>query len=521
MINLFAKRLLLSVQSPHELAKHLMSSSTTFSQFSPEISTILKSTAVECPAEDQNSVPQLTPISAMSSLITSEEIRERHQNLMKLIDKNSYVGHKPSIILVSASSRPHLADTRIPCTHFKQNSDFIYLTGLTTSQSADCVLALIGGHGEPLESIMFAPFGEQMKQLWDGSDLREQSPWINSICNDFRDISKLKDLMSTHSPSRQLFVSKSGFNQTNGNTNSSESCDKLNPILRNLLNLNSKTAILKMSPLLEQLRLSKSKAECNAMRRVCSIGSLAMANTMGWTNSLSQNTIVNEAHIAAKFEFECRFNGARNISFPIVCGSGQRSTIIHYGNNNQFCSPNDWVMIDGGCEDVDGYNSDITRSWPINGDFGVSRLRRDLHEALCEVQSELISAVSNDSMMTLDLLFKLMCTLLSKVLLDFNAFNITVSPQEAISLAYRLCPHHVSHYLGLDVHDCPSIPRNFTLKPGYCFTVEPGLYFHKSHAMIKPEFQGIGMRVEDDVLMNHSGRVEILTTGCPHKPNLI
>ncbi len=73
--------------------------------------------------------------------------------------------------------------------------------------------------------------------------------------------------------------------------------------------------------------------------------------------------------------------------------------------------------------------------------------------------------------------------------------------------------------LGLDIHDCPTMSRNLLLKPGFCFTVEPGLYFHKSH-IIKPEFKGIGMRVEDDLIINYDGQVEVLTKDCPHMPNL-
>jgi Xaa-Pro aminopeptidase len=184
------------------------------------------------------------------------------------------------------------------------------------------------------------------------------------------------------------------------------------------------------------------------MRRVCRIGSEAMLKTMVWTKSMSEDNLINESQIAAKYEFESRLNGAQKISFPTVCGSGQRSTIIHYGANNQFCGPKDWVLMDAGCEDVNGYNSDITRSWPINGNFRQQRLRHDLYEALCEVQRDLISALTADPMMTLDLLFRLMLSLLGKVLLDFKVLDISVSPQEASALAFKFCPHHVSHYLG-------------------------------------------------------------------------
>ena len=448
MNHLFRIRLLLE-KSNHIIAKKFLSSNS-FTQLSHEIRTEVKLTS----AEDKNQLlTDCSPISSMNSLIGSEEIRERQQNLMKLIDKSSYVGRKPNLILISGSSRQLMADTKIPSTHFKQNSDFIYLTGFTGNQSSDCVLALIGGNGEPIQSILFAPFLDSHQELWEGNDIREHSLWINSICDDLRDLSKLNQLIDSQIGCRQLFVSKSGLSngQTNGNqsANNTDSCDKLSSHLSNYLNLNTNLILHKVSPFLDQMRVIKSKSECNAMRRVCRIGSESMLKTMVWTKSMFEDNLINESQIAAKYEFESRLNGARKLAFPTVCGSGHRSTIIHYGANDQFCSANDWVLMDAGCEDVDGYNSDITRTWPINGNFNSGhRLRQQLYEALCEVQSDLISALSADPMMTLDLLFRLMCSLLAKVLIEFKVLDISVSPQEASALAYRFCPHHVSHYLG-------------------------------------------------------------------------
>lgn len=393
-------------------------------------------------------VCQRPTIPFLTSMVGSEEIRDRQHNLMRLINKSSYVGRKPNLVLVSGSTRPLIADTKIPSTHFKQSSDFVYLTGLSGPQSADCVLALMAGDSEPLEAILFAPFHNSNQQLWEGNDIREHSVWVNSVCDDLRDISLLKELIDSEVQSRQLFVSKSAL--INNTLNSSlETGDRLDAQLTNYLNLNTNSTLHKVSPFLDQLRVVKSKSECDAMRRVCSIGAEALFETMVWSKSMSANNLINESQIAAKFEFESRMRGARKLAFPTVCASGQRTTIIHYGNNDQFCLPDDWIQLDVGCEDVDGYNSDISRTWPLNGQFGNHRLRNELHEALCQVQSNLIAALSDDPMMTLDLLFRLMCSLLGKVLIEFGAVDASISTQEASALAYRFCPHHVSHYLGI------------------------------------------------------------------------
>ncbi len=445
MNNSFCLRSLLFIKSNNKLVKKFFSTNSS-TQLSHEIS------LSKCRTTEDQSV-----MTSMRPLIGSEEIRERQQNVMKLIDKCSYHRFKSSLLLISGSSRQFQADTKIPNINYKQNSDFTYLTGFTNNQSNDCVLALIGGNGEPLKSILFAPFNELSHQLWEGPDIREHSLWINSICDDLKDLSQLDDFIGSLNGSRQVFVSKSSLNvnnsvNNNNNNNSNESFERLTGHLSKLLNLSSKSVIHPVSQFIDQLRIIKSKSECDAMRRVCRIGSQAMLNTMSWTKSMVENNLINESQIAAKFEFETRINGARKLSFPTVCGSGHRSTIIHYGCNNQFASKDDWVLTDGGCEDIDGYNSDITRTWPLNGNFANDRLRHDLYEAVCEVQKDLISALSADPLMTLDLLFRLMCNLLAKVLIDFKVLNITVSAQEAATLAYKFCPHHVSHYLGIEIN---------------------------------------------------------------------
>ncbi|RWS21006.1 uncharacterized protein B4U80_02430, partial [Leptotrombidium deliense] len=223
--------------------------------------------------------------------------------------------------------------------------------------------------------------------------------------------------------------------------------------------------------------------------------------------------LINENQISAKFDFECRVNGANKVSYPSVCATSEHSTIIHYGKNDRFADPSDWILMDAGCEDIEGYCSDITRSWQLDGRKEMSRLEFALYQALQEVHKELISSYK-ESVTTLDQLFELMCHLNAKVLVEFGIGGKSMSSVEAFRLAYRHCPHHVSHYLGLDIHDTPSIPRNIPLKPGMCFTIEPGLYFRNTND-VRPEFRGIGLRIEDDFCINEKGELENLTRHCP------
>lgn len=80
--------------------------------------------------------------------------------------------------------------------------------------------------------------------------------------------------------------------------------------------------------------------------------------------------------------------------------------------------------------------------------------------------------------------------------------------------AFKLCPHHASHYLGMDIHDTPLIERFIPLAQGMVFTIEPGVYFGPNNTDVPPEFRGIGVRIEDDILMKHGGGIEVLTKNC-------
>ncbi|KAJ1549753.1 hypothetical protein HK405_002428, partial [Cladochytrium tenue] len=142
-----------------------------------------------------------------------------------------------------------------------------------------------------------------------------------------------------------------------------------------------------------------------------------------------------------------------------------------------------------------GYCADITRTWPASGKF--TKPQRELYEAVLTVQKECIKRCTEAADVTLD---------------DLQRLTTEVARSECQKLFKRkvtnqdmnqLYPHHVSHYLGLDVHDTPSIPRNRKLKKGMVVTVEPGLYVPNS-SQFPAEFRGIGIRIEDDVVVGES-----------------
>lgn len=159
-----------------------------------------------------------------------------------------------------------------------------------------------------------------------------------------------------------------------------------------------------------------------------------------------------------------------------------------------------------------------------------------LYEVVLTIQKELLHAVSTVENVTLDQLFDLMCYRLGKYLQEIGLIGKTLNELESAKHAsFKFCPHHVSHYLGMDIHDTPLIPRNRALVPGMVFTIEPGIFYIIPNSIflnkmsnlnshiglyipanctdVPHEFRGIGIRIEDDVLCTSTG-AEVLTKDC-------
>lgn len=126
-----------------------------------------------------------------------------------------------------------------------------------------------------------------------------------------------------------------------------------------------------------------------------------------------------------------------------------------------------------------------------------------------------------DGGLTLDSLFDTMCLRLGKYLQEIGLIQKGLVGMALAKAAYTYCPHHVSHYLGMDVHDTATVSRSIHLKPGMVCTVEPGVYIPHDRKDVPEEFRGIGIRIEDDVLISSDNSVEILTEKCIKDPALL
>ncbi|MEP6947140.1 MAG: aminopeptidase P N-terminal domain-containing protein [Acidobacteriota bacterium] len=252
-----------------------------------------------------------------------------------------------------------------------------------------------------------------------------------------------------------------------------------------------------------EMRLHKSPEEANLMQRAADIAGEAHVLAMK-----SVRPGMNEGQVESLMESHMRYNGASGVSYNSIVGGGDNATILHYVENSMPLKDGDLVLIDAGAE-YEGYASDITRTFPVNGIF--TKPQRDVYDVVLDVQLQCIEFTKTGNTVTArqDLSIELLTEGMKKLGLLKGKTKDLIRKKEY--LKYYM--HGVGHYLGLDVHDAG---RYFTdqaaknsrpFAPGMVLTVEPGLYIPPDDKSAPAKFRGIGIRIEDDILVTEDGNV--------------
>ncbi|CAB3368057.1 Hypothetical predicted protein [Cloeon dipterum] len=471
----------------------------TFSTFtSRECST----TAAQMPAGQPThySHPQLLKDEEILPGMRRSEFRRRRSMLVNAISQQS---NGDAMILIPSAPDQFLSE-KIP-RPFRQSSDLLYLSGCQEPGSALVIRAV---HPEVHKAVLFVRGADDKKELWDGPRF-----YTTEATADFFGVDlvlpadKLGDYLYAALGDNEKRMTNVWFDKIFGQAHDGSPRSTMDTVIANNI---SSIKLDSTRPLLHQLRVIKSLAEIELMRKTCQIGADAVAETIAQENYLKHKDVVEESSIAARVEFECRRRGAQHLGYPPVVATGTRTNTIHYVANNNIGAPGDLALMDAGCEYY-GYNSDITRTWPLSGSF--SGPQRVVYEAVLDVQQKLIKLLDT-SRPTLSQLFAEMCRLLGANLKEIGLLPKSVSGNELLSGAHSFCPHHVSHFLGMDIHDTPSISHSLPLQSGMVITIEPGVYIRSDRKDVPAEFRGIGIRIEDDVLITNSG-CEVLSAGCP------
>lgn len=266
--------------------------------------------------------------------------------------------------------------------------------------------------------------------------------------------------------------------------------------------------------LAERLRVKKSAAEQSLMRQSAELSAKSFGAVMRASRHAARRGL-SEAVLAAQFEFECRVGGAERLAYPSVVAGGENATVLHYMHNDATLADGSLMLMDAGAS-LHGYSSDITRTWPLSGRF--SAAQRDLYAAVLDVNLRVIAACQADGTTSLNSLHRLSMQYTFENLVSLGVLKRD-DPQ-AFARCQRWYPHAIGHWLGLDVHDTPSVSSSAPLEPGMVVTVEPGLYFGAEDSDAPSWCRGIGIRIEDDVLITAAAG-EVLSGSVPKEPDAV
>ncbi len=263
-----------------------------------------------------------------------------------------------------------------------------------------------------------------------------------------------------------------------------------------------------IKPWISKMRLVKDSHELASMRKAADIAVDAHLEAL---EELAPGKWEYEIQSAIEGEFQRQ--GALEPSYNSIVASGANATILHYNSNNRKMKAGELLLIDAGCE-YQNYASDITRTFPVSGNFTAEQM--SLMKIVGEAHYESIRVAKSGVPYT-----KIHETATKVLVEGLKALKILKGNTKDIIKSAKhkkYYPHGTGHWLGLDVHDeCPYYEKGqpIKLKPGMVFTVEPGLYFLPNDKSVPAKYRGIGIRIEDDILVKAKGPGEILTEGLP------
>ena len=414
------------------------------------------------------------------------ELKRRRLALISRMPRNSVA------ILSSANKNYRTKDVENP---YRQNSDFLYITGLSEPN----LINLIFKENEKINSILFRDNTSEYEMVWDGT--RIDNDTVQKIYdftevhryNDYKD--KILDFIKNKD---SLFIESGLNNELDSFIQEQISNSGKN----NRKNSSFPNQIIALHSLTQNLRLIKSKYEIKLIKDAAKVSIKAHKEAMK-----KSKPGMYEYELDAEIKYIFNKNNMHYAYMSIV-GSGNNACTLHYVKNESLLKDKDLVLIDAAAENQ-GYASDITRTFPVNGKF--TKEQAEIYDIVLRSQEKAIEFIKPG--VTWDEVHKVTVSEISKGLIELNL--LTDKYEDVIkNESYKdFFMHKTGHWLGLDVHDVGEY-ENILFKPGMVITVEPGIYINYLNNNVDEKWKGIGIRIEDDVLVTENGS-EVITLDLP------
>lgn len=417
----------------------------------------------------------------MKPTIPMHAFKARRDQLLKTIGD-------AVLILPASEEQTRNRDCKFP---FRQDSDFLYLTNFN-EPSAILVL-----DGKKQQSVLFSKPYDELHAIWEGEIIGQDRACDEYLFDAAYPLAefeaKLLDYFYAFDTLISPFSRYGEFDALLLKTIQTAKDTRRARAPQNWLHSDQ---------FIHPMRLVKDEYEQSMMQYAATISADAHEAAMAKTQP-----DMNEAEIAALFDYEFAKRGGTAAYSHIVAG-GNNACTLHYTDNNSPLRDGELVLIDAGCE-IDGYAGDITRTFPVGGTFTETQQRvyewvlksMDAALAECKVGNNIRSPHFAAEDVLID------------AMIDLELLQGTRESIKADNAHQRYFMHGTSHWLGIDVHDVGDYKDEngewVTLKAGMVLTVEPGLYIRKDDEQAPKALRGIGIRIEDDVIITADGHINL------------
>ncbi len=405
-------------------------------------------------------------------MITQKEYKSRRTELAKTLDNNSVA------VMFSSSYKLRSNDTEYP---YRQNSNFYYLTGFKEDRS----ILLLVKQNKKVKSILFVEKKDEAKELWSGKRLGEDK-------------------------AKKIFLVDEVFTSSSFETTLKEYLSKSKTLYFDFSLDYSKVKILKryakqlsthknIALKINKMRLIKSKAEIALIEEALTITKEAHHRVMSFSK-----VDKNEYELQAEIEYVFKSSGAYSDAYTSIVAGGNSANTLHYIKNDKKLHSGELILIDAGCE-YDYYASDITRTIPVNGKF--STAQKELYNLVLDVELKIIKMIKPN--IKRSRLQKKSEELLCKGMIELGILKGNYKELIKDKKHKKYYPHGIGHWMGLDVHDESPYKddkgKEIPLAAGMVLTIEPGIYCDANDKSIPKKYRGIGIRIEDDILVTQNG----------------
>ncbi|MFA5233198.1 MAG: aminopeptidase P N-terminal domain-containing protein [Sulfurimonas sp.] len=405
-------------------------------------------------------------------MIKESEYKKRRDSLAKKMPNNS-VG-----VIFSAEPATRSHDTHHP---YRQDSNFYYLSGFKEDNATLLFLKTKDG----LKTVMFVQKKDKTFELWNGERLGAKEAKKSFLVDEIYESREFKNRFKEFIKGKSAIFCELGSKKR-----------EVKKVLKLTKSFKTKHDII---PLVQKMRLFKSAAEIELIKESIAITTKAHHRAMR-VNKKDRF----EYELQAEIEHEFKINAAYSDAYTSIVACGNSANTLHYIKNDKPLIDGELILIDAGCEH-NYYASDITRTIPVNGKF--SEAQKELYNLVLDTQLRVISMIKPS--VKRSHLQESAEMMLTKGMVELGILRGNYKKLIKLQKHKKYYPHGIGHWMGIDVHDPAPYKdkkhREIPLQKGMVLTIEPGIYIDKDDKSVPERYRGIGIRIEDNILVTKDG----------------